>query len=229
MARKLKLSEEFARFNGAPQEAGEAQIKSLARRVAQMSPEEIQIIMEEQLRATQKISEKVFFDGLTGIHNKAGFMAGLEKTIASLQRHDDQNAALLYIDLNYFKPINDKYGHAAGDEALRILANHIDDFARDEDYTGRLSGDEFAILLIDRDGHDPQEFLQSALARFQSHMEGLSFDWKGDEIKIEASTGSVLVDPETSPDVNMDAADQDMFRAKQATRDPNRHTGRGIT
>ncbi|HOB95990.1 MAG TPA: GGDEF domain-containing protein [Aquabacterium sp.] len=81
-------------------------------------------------------------DPLTGLLNRAGFEQGLAQRRADNQRH-----ALLYIDLDHFKPVNDSLGHQAGDAVLQQFASRLAGAVRSLDLVARLGGDEFAVLL----------------------------------------------------------------------------------
>jgi len=95
---------------------------------------------EEKLRLTQ-LSER---DPLTGLMNRTGFEAFLEKKVG---HGEGTSLGILYIDLDHFKPVNDRYGHATGDEVLRQLAARLQSVIRPTDAVARLGGDEFAIAL----------------------------------------------------------------------------------
>jgi diguanylate cyclase (GGDEF)-like protein/PAS domain S-box-containing protein len=86
------------------------------------------------------------FDSMTGLANRSTFLRLLERTD---RRHDHCDVAVLYIDLDEFKSINDRYGHAAGDAVLSESARRMTDVIRDGDVAARLGGDEFAVLCVD--------------------------------------------------------------------------------
>lgn len=90
-------------------------------------------------------------DGLTGLANRSGLMMNLE-TIIQRSRRDGSPFALLYLDIDNFKYINDSRGHAEGDELLRKVGLGLSHSVRDIDIAGRLGGDEFAVLIPDCDG-----------------------------------------------------------------------------
>ena len=83
-------------------------------------------------------------DSLTGLSNRAGFEKYLDAAVAS---GDAASLALLYIDLDHFKPVNDQHGHPVGDELLRLFARRLQRLVRPTDAVARLGGDEFAIVL----------------------------------------------------------------------------------
>ncbi len=123
-------------------------------------------------------------DELTGLLNRRGFQMELKRVLASAERYDEQGA-LVYIDLDGFKPINDTYGHAAGDEVLTRVAAIIEDNVRDTDFVGRMGGDEFAVVLTRTtwdDGLKRAEILDKILNESYAA-------WNGRLISIRASFG----------------------------------------
>ncbi|MBY0467924.1 MAG: PAS domain S-box protein [Burkholderiaceae bacterium] len=97
-----------------------------------------------QKREEGRLRQLAHQDPLTGILNRAGFESYLDRAI---QAGSGASLALLYIDLDHFKPVNDHHGHPAGDEVLRIFANRLVNLVRPTDAVARLGGDEFAIAL----------------------------------------------------------------------------------
>lgn len=108
--------------------------------------------MEEQLR------HRAFYDGLTGLANRALFVNRLEQAVIRLERNASEQCAVLFLDLDRFKVINDSLGHTIGDQLLTALAGRLESCIRRGDTLARLGGDEFAILLEEIDG------LEDALA-----------------------------------------------------------------
>ena len=104
----------------------------------------------ERKISEEKVTHLAFFDALTNLPNRRLFMANLEKALSSDIRHKT-NGALLYLDLDHFKTLNDSLGHDIGDELLIQVANRLKQCVRDEDTVARLGGDEFVILLSCRE------------------------------------------------------------------------------
>ena len=94
----------------------------------------------------EKISRLAYFDALTGIPNRSLFNERLDKSIQCAQLAN-ASSALLFLDLDRFKPVNDSLGHAAGDQLLQGVASRLEQCIRQEDTVARMGGDEFAILL----------------------------------------------------------------------------------
>lgn len=104
--------------------------------------------MEEQLR------HRAFYDGLTGLANRALFVNRLEQAVIRLERNASSQCAVLFLDLDRFKVINDSLGHAIGDQLLSALAGRLESCLRRCDTLARLGGDEFSILLEEIDSLD---------------------------------------------------------------------------
>lgn len=97
-------------------------------------------VMDEQVHAAS-------MDGLTGLGNRSVFLRELEKAIAISAVTNRPVAAVFYLDLDGFKPINDTYGHAVGDEVLRAIGKRISGLCSSSDLAARIGGDEFAVLI----------------------------------------------------------------------------------
>jgi diguanylate cyclase (GGDEF)-like protein/PAS domain S-box-containing protein len=113
----------------------------------------------------EELERRATFDELTGCYNRASIMRALEVNIASGQRHAER--AVVFVDLDGFKAVNDCYGHAAGDELLKIVAERLRAAVRDGDIVGRLGGDEFLVVCPDVGGPDEAMKLAERLARSQ--------------------------------------------------------------
>jgi diguanylate cyclase (GGDEF)-like protein/PAS domain S-box-containing protein len=98
----------------------------------------------DSARARQELEKRATFDALTGCHNRSSILGALQR---ELEQQDSPGTALVYVDLDNFKPVNDTHGHAAGDELLILAAALLKDASRREDQVGRLGGDEFVVLL----------------------------------------------------------------------------------
>ncbi len=102
--------------------------------------------LTERRKAEQKMRYLAQHDSLTALPNRALFMDRLQQALTYCSRHQRQLAVLL-LDLNKFKPVNDEYGHAAGDELLKAIAERLRQLLRASDTVARLGGDEFVVLL----------------------------------------------------------------------------------
>ncbi|QTF10804.1 EAL domain-containing protein [Brenneria izadpanahii] len=118
---------------------------ALHRKIAEICTNLCSLALERE-DSRRDIRQLAFFDALTGLPNRNLLLAQADKTIDEVER-EGAPLAVLFIDLDHFKAINDAYGHAAGDELLRTIADRLRQSSRTSDIVGRLSGDEFVIVL----------------------------------------------------------------------------------
>ena len=183
-------------------EAAEAALEAAVQAERRMAGQRERIARLERLAAT---------DELTGVLNRRGFESALKRHLAEAQRHDE-SGVLVIVDLDGFKPINDTYGHRAGDEVLRRVARLLVDSVRETDYVGRLGGDEFAVLLTRTshlDGIDRAESLDRRL-------NGMCVAWDGRTIAPRASFGIQTYSPGDDSEELVGQADEAMYRIKRA-------------
>ena len=148
-------------------------------------------------------------DWIAGLLNRRGFDERYAATVRRV-RHGQTLAAVLMIDLDKFKAVNDTLGHAAGDEVLKQVAHRLRDAVRYTDVAARFGGDEFAVLLArvaDQAGAE-----RVALRIHERLCEPLVIG--GRDVAIGASLGVILLDRDSAPDA-LDTADLAMFDAKQ--------------
>ncbi len=148
-------------------------------------------------------------DPLTGLANRARFTGVVASAVAA-----GRASAVLYVDLDGFKAVNDVHGHDAGDRLLVVVAQRLRAAVRAGDLVARLGGDEFAVLLCDRDG------APGALAAAQRIEAGLRAPVVLGEadVAVTASVGVRLVEPGHDPSELLRAADAAMYRAKRRGR-----------
>ena len=152
-------------------------------------------------------------DPLTGVFNRRGFDREFARTLAYIDRYWTR-AALLYVDLDAFKPVNDTHGHAAGDAILKAVAATLSGNVRASDTVARLGGDEFAIILwnlSEADAAKKARTLEAAIA-------GITLDVEGTTLSAGASIGLALIHPTDDAAKVMAAADRAMYARKAARR-----------
>lgn len=154
-------------------------------------------------------------DELTGLPNRRRFMETAAAYAAGHKRAAGE-IALLLIDIDNFKTINDRYGHAAGDEALRHVARIAATRLRPTDLLARLAGDEFCAMLP---GRDPQAAADVARDLVET-VASSPLDWNGDCIALSISAGVSVWSPAASGDVaaSLERADLGLYAAKRAGR-----------
>ena len=154
-------------------------------------------------------------DPLTGLANRRHFLDQMALALARQQRHDTPTA-LLMIDLDWFKKVNDRYGHATGDEVLRHVAAIMTTSLRRIDLLGRLGGEEFAILLPDTEASGAHEFAE----RLRQRVAAQPARTAAGEISSTLSIGVTAFSPQDSSiDAILARADRALYRAKGQGRD----------
>jgi diguanylate cyclase (GGDEF)-like protein/PAS domain S-box-containing protein len=162
-------------------------------------------------RAEAELYHNAYHDALTGLANRTHFNEQLGRAIARVERHPDQRFAVMYLDFDRFKMVNDSLGHKAGDELLVNLARRLQSMLRPTDVIARLGGDEFAILLEDvqrdRDAVDLAERVQRELTR--------AFQLGDMEVTVSAAIGITFSSHgyQTAEQIIRDA-DIAMYKAK---------------
>jgi diguanylate cyclase (GGDEF)-like protein/PAS domain S-box-containing protein len=153
-------------------------------------------------------------DSLTGLANRATFLERLRQSFADAAR-GAKTFAVLYLDLDHFKPVNDTLGHAAGDQLLHEVAERLEACARDTDLVARLGGDEFAVLQADSD----EPVGSAVLAGRILHSLAQPFTIEGSEVNISASIGICPHTPLSfGPDEMLAQADLALYRSKEQGR-----------
>ncbi len=152
-------------------------------------------------------------DPLTGLYNRQYFNSYIEKLMASSKRHK-RTFSVLFVDIDHFKAINDKYGHLAGDNAIKALAEVFTENVRLSDVTARYGGEEFVILLSDTDAKGGLALAEKLRADVESRtIEGLG------EETMKVSIGvSALNENDLSPQDIIKRADDALYKAKEGGR-----------
>jgi diguanylate cyclase (GGDEF)-like protein len=148
-------------------------------------------------------------DTVTPLPNRRRFLREIERIVGQSSRHGTP-AALLYIDLNGLKGINDRYGHAAGDAALVHVANLLSELIRTSDVLARIGGDEFGLIL---DHLDHNSAIETA-ERLGQCIASSPLDVEGQRVTVGASIGVATILPGDSVDDIISRADRNMYRAK---------------
>ena len=175
---------------------------------------EIARLQAELLQAKWTIAEleaRADIDPLLKIFNRRGFERELDRAVAYVSRYGTA-AALVFIDLDGFKAVNDRHGHAAGDDLLKAVALQLTGRVRASDVVARLGGDEFAVLMWNLGE-------AQAAAKARDFEEAIAAVGVGDgTARVGASAGVVPLLGQTSPAAVVDAADKAMYARKRERR-----------
>lgn len=197
-------------------------LEVLGERNAQLEAE-----VRERKRLENLARHQAGHDALTGLPNRLLFMDRLGEAVKRLRRHHD-SLSLLYIDLDGFKPINDRYGHGAGDAALRHVAQRLLQATRKTDTCARLGGDEFAVVMDGAAAEQAQALGQKLCDALREPFAISVSDGDSVEITLGASIGVALcpeslneaasLSDEARIEMLIRMADQAMYQAKRGGR-----------
>ncbi|WP_051822583.1 GGDEF domain-containing protein [Desulfonatronum thiodismutans] len=159
---------------------------------------------------TEEAQQSALQDPLTGLPNRLSFEQGLNQGLIQAKRHG-WGLAVLFIDIDKFKSINDSYGHDIGDQVLLMVANRLKSFVRDEDMVSRWGGDEFVCLLFGVKQESDGTYIAEKMISLISECS----EFNGHVISIMASIGIAIypADGDTS-DILFKNADTAMYKAK---------------
>jgi len=153
-------------------------------------------------------------DPLTDLCNRRHFIEQMEREIARALRHQ-RPLTICIIDVDLFKPVNDRYGHISGDEVLRQIADLVHHHARNDDIAARIGGEEFAVLLPECDAGAAYSFAE----RLRSAVAAATFSPGGEPQRITVSIGIADLSPVRDNRIRlMTAADAALYRAKKEGR-----------
>jgi diguanylate cyclase (GGDEF)-like protein len=152
-------------------------------------------------------------DFLLDIPNRRGFERELDRAVAYIKRYQ-ASAALIVLDVDRLKPINDAFGHAAGDEVLKSIAATLTRQVRASDMVGRLGGDEFGVLLWNLSETD----MRVKAAALEQAIDGLSFVFGGQRVTAGASAGVAILGPHAQAGRALEEADRAMYVRKAQRR-----------
>jgi diguanylate cyclase (GGDEF)-like protein/PAS domain S-box-containing protein len=166
----------------------------------------------DSARARQELEKRATFDALTRCHNRSSILGALQR---ELEREDSTKTAVVYIDLDNFKSVNDTLGHAAGDEVLVLVVEYLKSVNRVDDEIGRLGGDEFLVLLR---GIPGPEVAMSVAQRISESLR-TSVPLSCGTVELRASVGVACAEDElVTAEGLVERADAAMYRSKEQGR-----------
>ncbi|MCR5877978.1 GGDEF domain-containing protein [Phenylobacterium sp. J367] len=166
--------------------------------------------LKARLAETEGLADR---DALTPVLNRRAFVRELSRIQTFVQRYG-ADASLVYFDLDGLKAVNDRFGHAAGDAALKAVAERLAAQVRESDIVGRLGGDEFAVILVQAEPATAEAKAQ-ALA---TAVERLPVSFEGGQAQPRLTFGVSRIDPDLDPEALLAAADGAMYARKRGGR-----------
>jgi diguanylate cyclase (GGDEF)-like protein len=203
---------------GRPRAKGaNAAVAAPKRSIAMRLSAEVDSLKADLALARARVAEletRVDEDPLTGLRNRRGFVRALEQALAFVRRYA-ATAALVYIDLDRFKPINDRYGHAAGDWVLGRVARLVAGNVRASDVAARIGGDELALLLWNVNSAQAEEKARS----IETMIEGEEFLFKDKKLAAALSAGATLLTADDTVESSLARADAAMYARKRERKE----------
>jgi len=157
---------------------------------------------------------KLLLDSLTQVYNRAALDERLDLEFKRWQRYQSP-LGLAIVDIDFFKSINDRFGHLAGDKALKVIARAMSRALRETDFIARYGGEEFVVLLP---GVDADSFL-APLEKIRAVVKSIPFRFKDDKVEITVSMGATLLKDGDKPADAFERADRALYEAKNNGRD----------
>ena len=159
----------------------------------------------------QQLDQLAHLDPLIGLPNRRGFMRQLEALIARVQRYGD-HGAMLFVDIDGLKRINDTHGHQAGDEALVRVSEMLVSGVRSGDCVARLGGDEFGIIL----DHADESIAAETATRLVERIAACEFTHEGAPLPLSVAIGVGIIAADDDAEAIMDRADEAMYQKKSS-------------
>ena len=187
--------------------------KLMARPDAALAIRRLRRQLAEALAKIEELQAHADTDFLLAVLNRRGFERELNRAMAYIGRYR-ATGALIVLDVDRLKPVNDAFGHAAGDEVLKAVVGVLQRHLRASDVIGRLGGDEFALLLWNLTEADA---LTKAV-QLETAIDDLSFTFKGRMVSAGASAGVAMLGPDADAGEALERADRAMYQRKAQRR-----------
>lgn len=169
--------------------------------------------ISDRKRLSAELENLAHTDSLTGLPNRRRFLEQLTIETQRCARYA-HSMAVMELDLDLFKAVNDLYGHAAGDQTLKLFANLIRDRLRHSDFACRFGGEEFMVALPEANAAEARMVAE----RIRRDLEASSIEYDGAHFRITVSVGLAEFEPGDSPDALIKRTDEALYRAKQRGR-----------
>jgi len=181
---------------------------------AQLRVADLEATIHKQREELREARVEMTLDGLTNVANRAAFDQAIVSALVQSRRTNGL-LTLMILDLDHFKQVNDTYGHPSGDDVLRAVSKVLVDTLRQDDFTARIGGEEFACLLPNSGKREAA----SIAARIGDVIRGLQFSHKQDHFSVTISIGIASWDRTEPAESLYERADEAMYKAKRDGRD----------
>jgi diguanylate cyclase (GGDEF)-like protein len=202
-----------AAVSGRPKDEAKNQTKNQTKDETKAEIRRLKTLLAKAMARIEELQAAAETDFLLGIPNRRGFERELARAISYIQRYR-ASGALIVLDVDRLKPINDQFGHAAGDEVLKAIVAVLSQQIRSSDVIGRLGGDEFALLLWNLSETDAH----AKAAALEADIDRLSFAFAGGTVGTGVSAGVCLLGPHSEAGRALADADRAMYLRKAQRR-----------
>lgn len=187
----------------------------LTRQLADMQHklDEMEKLAKNAQHAIEEQREKAMHDSLTGLPNREAYKERLDHEMNRMQRYGGK-LSMMVCDIDFFKRINDNYGHLAGDKVLKIIAKALQNNLRDTDFIARFGGEEFVALMPETDS----EHARQVAEKLRQKIESSPFNFKKEPVQITMSVGLSEFKEGESPEAVFERADKALYKAKESGR-----------
>jgi diguanylate cyclase (GGDEF)-like protein len=210
---KAKKGRKSSRSRSQTIKTGPARPRAEAADGAKATIRSLRTKLNQALRRIEELEAAADTDFLLDIPNRRGFERELQRAVGYIKRYR-ASGALIVLDVDRLKPINDAFGHAAGDEVLKAIAATLMRQVRSSDVIGRLGGDEFALLLWNLTETDAR----AKAAALEQAIDQLSFVFGGERVNAGASAGVAVLGPHAEAGQALEEADAAMYVRKAQRR-----------
>jgi two-component system, cell cycle response regulator len=172
------------------------------------------VLQEELVAQSRRLESLIFEDPLTGLANRRYILTQLGSFVSGSRRHG-RPLSVAIIDIDHFKAVNDRHGHATGDEVLVAVTGALRSHLRAEDHLGRLGGEEFLAVLPDTDA----DAAMAVAERMREDVGGTVVQCAGERLAVTVSLGVATWEPDEPPEQMLRRADDALYAAKSFGRD----------
>ena len=176
---------------------------------------ERKLFREREKELVNKLHIQATTDQLTGISNRRVVFDSLEQSYKELQEGKRKDFSVLTLDIDFFKKINDTYGHSGGDEVLKAFAKSLDEHISEPNIVGRIGGEEFLALLLDETIKDISSFCEQIRQIIKKN----TVEYMDNKIKITFSGGISQTKESRNASDLVNKADERLYEAKKSGRD----------
>ena len=215
---KISTSDAFSQLNEQLRRSEDSDLSHQTQLLGLLTSMQQQVtqLQQQAQRYKKRLTEQLLSsqtDPLTRLPNRQAYNDRLRKECERAKRHG-YSLALAVVDIDFFKNINDKYGHSAGDKTLQVVGKKLKSELSDNEFLARWGGEEFVILLP----YSHASSLPHRLNAMRSSLAELPFKFKDERVAITASFGAALLRHDEDPEKLFERADKQLYKAKRAGR-----------